>query len=74
MPLDTLGFQALLDLLFPPRCVACGARGALLCGQCRASMRRPAPPLCPRCGRSLPRADAACAACAAGDVPHALDT
>ncbi|MFI5273535.1 MAG: ComF family protein, partial [Ktedonobacterales bacterium] len=29
---------------------------------------------CPRCGRSLPRADAACAACAAGDVPHALDT
>lgn len=64
--------QSLLDLLFPPRCVSCGARGALLCTACLATMRPPAPPLCPRCGRSLVGLRA-CPTCTAGRGPVALD-
>jgi ComF family protein len=30
-------FEHFLDLLFPPRCVGCKARGALLCGRCRTA-------------------------------------
>ncbi|MBF6588988.1 MAG: ComF family protein [Ktedonobacterales bacterium] len=45
--------QRLLDLLFPPRCVGCGATGAILCAMCQATMRPLEPPLCARCGRSL---------------------
>jgi ComF family protein len=47
------GVDSALDLLFPPRCAACGASGALFCPRCRATIRAPEPPLCPRCGRSL---------------------
>lgn len=32
--------DSLLDLLFPPRCVGCQRRGALLCLRCRATCRR----------------------------------
>jgi ComF family protein len=39
----------LLDLLFPDRCVACGAAGALLCPRCRATLR-PYPPEAPPAG------------------------
>lgn len=68
--------QQLLDLLFPPRCVSCGASGAVLCAQCLASMRAPEPPLCHRCGRSLaasPPAQSArlCPFCeSGGEIPH----
>lgn len=31
--------DALLDLLFPPRCCGCRARGALLCASCRRACR-----------------------------------
>lgn len=64
---------SLLDLIFPPRCVACGARGAVLCGQCRAHIQPPRPPRCPRCGGPLPTDDARCPICAAGLGPQALD-
>ena len=64
--------QALLDVLFPPRCVSCGAAGAVLCATCLASVRAPTPPLCPRCGRPLPATSATCPACAAGYGPKAL--
>jgi ComF family protein len=69
--------QSLLDLLFPPRCVACGTGGAVLCAACRASIRAPRPPLCARCGQSLAllpsgRATAMCPACATGHGPQAL--
>ena len=70
--------HALLDALFPPRCLHCGAVGAVLCSTCLASAHAPAPPLCPRCGRSLPagsRADAvACPTCISGRGPKALTT
>jgi ComF family protein len=31
--------QAVLDLLYPERCVGCGVFGCLLCAECRASLR-----------------------------------
>ena len=46
-------WQRLLDLLFPPRCVGCGAPGTWFCPQCRASVTLIRPPLCQRCGRPL---------------------
>ncbi len=32
-------WETLLDLVFPPRCAGCRARGALLCATCRAACR-----------------------------------
>lgn len=40
----------LLELLFPSRCVACGASADVLCARCRASLRRIGSPCCARCG------------------------
>lgn len=40
----------LIDLVFPPRCVACGRAADTLCGACRAALRRLSPPRCNRCG------------------------
>lgn len=63
--------QTLADLLSPPRCAACGARGAWLCPPCAGALPRPRPPLCARCG--LPLADAWCPGCARpGWALHAL--
>lgn len=64
--------QVLLDVLFPPRCVSCGAPGGVLCGTCLATARVPQPPLCGRCGRPLPSASAICSACTSGNGPTAL--
>lgn len=55
-------WDGLLDALFPPRCVGCGARGEWLCRGCYKSVRRPAPPLCRRCGREY-SGPALCADC-----------
>lgn len=73
MPAPTDLASALLDLLFPPRCVVCGARGAVLCGECRARIQPPSEPRCPLCGGPLPRDAARCPLCAAGHGPQALD-
>lgn len=48
VPLARVG-QALLDVLFPPRCAACGAYGSFLCQGCRAELPRARPPRCPVC-------------------------
>lgn len=45
--------KALLDLVFPPRCVGCGRKGAYLCEACLGQIHFVDPPLCPRCGRSF---------------------
>jgi ComF family protein len=61
---------ALLDLVYPPRCAACGeavAAGAF-CGVCAEAVE-PVPPGCARCGQPGP--DALCAACRA--APPAFD-
>lgn len=65
--------QSLLDLLFPPRCVACGAAGAVLCAACLAQARAPELPLCERCGRALLSGERGlCPACRAGYAPEVL--
>ena len=40
----------LIDLVFPPRCVACGRPADTLCAACRARLRPLSPPQCNRCG------------------------
>jgi ComF family protein len=61
---------ALLDLVYPPRCAACGepiGAGAF-CGVCAEAVD-PVPPGCARCGQPGP--DAECGACRA--QPPAFD-
>ncbi len=41
----------MLDLLLPPRCLACGRGGDVVCASCLESLPRIRPPLCERCGR-----------------------
>ena len=66
--------SSVLDLLFPPHCVQCGATGDLLCATCRASLRAPMPPLCQRCGRALARHEQPlCAECRQGHTSAHLD-
>lgn len=61
--------NALLDLLFPPRCVVCRRGGEWLCAPCAAQFEPILPPLCPRCGRPL--ASSHCPYCA--KLPIAID-
>lgn len=49
--------QTLLDLLFPPRCVACRRIGTWFCAACQSTIEKILPPVCNRCGRPLRRAD-----------------
>jgi ComF family protein len=42
-----------VDLLFPPRCVACHRFGAWLCADCVKEIEVIHPPICPRCGLPL---------------------
>jgi ComF family protein len=57
-------FQALLDLIYPPRCAVCNSflseedvqdneLAGSICRICFADFRRIVPPLCPVCGRSF---------------------
>jgi ComF family protein len=55
--------QAFLDVLFPPRCVACGEQGAFLCQACRETMPRALPPRCPLCWQPEQRGEM-CGRCA----------
>ena len=41
---------AILDLLLPSRCVACGTEGALVCSECRARVVLLRGTVCARCG------------------------
>ncbi len=52
-----------LDILFPPRCVGCGAFGRLLCPACFEGMPRAEPPRCPICWVPSHRPDALCWRC-----------
>lgn len=45
--------RGLAGLLFPSRCVGCGARGGLLCQPCVDKAPRVMPPICLKCGRPL---------------------
>jgi len=50
-----------LDLIFPARCVGCGAGGSFICPTCAAALPEAAQPRCPRCWR--PGAAAVCDSC-----------
>ncbi len=45
--------HALLDFLFPPRCVVCRRLGEWYCAACRTRIERILPPICQHCGRPL---------------------
>lgn len=45
--------NALLDILFPPRCVVCKRSGTWLCTFCTAQFQKILPPICKQCGRPL---------------------
>jgi ComF family protein len=47
--LQELG-NTVVDLLFPPRCVACQRLGVWLCAQCLDQIEVIQPPICRRCG------------------------
>ena len=62
--------HSVTDTLFPPRCVHCGAAGALFCAQCEKQSPRLDPAACcRRCG--LPSRSATCEPCFLN--PPALD-
>jgi ComF family protein len=52
--------EALLELLYPPRCAACGGAGEPFCAPCADAILPPGPG-CPRCGR--PGRAATCGPC-----------
>lgn len=56
IPFAASPLQHVLDLLFPPRCVACRRAGAVLCAWCLAGIERVQSPVCAVCGQSLPSA------------------
>jgi ComF family protein len=64
-------WAGLIDLVYPPRCVACGAAGGYLCLRCLEQCARVGPLLCRRCGEpadtgsgaSARVAGTTCAAC-----------
>ncbi len=59
-------WAGLIDLLFPPPCAGCGARGAWFCARCEATLAWMRPPVCERCGDALagdPNGAAYCDAC-----------
>lgn len=57
---------ALLDLLLPPACAACGLPGRPACGACLAALESLPPPWCDGCGAPVPVAVARCPACRGG--------
>jgi len=68
--------RGFLDLLYPPRCEACGRlRREALCAECLAAIERIERPLCQVCGEAFdPLAQAAprCAECRARRRPFSL--
>jgi ComF family protein len=55
--------QALLDLLYPPRCVSCQNPDAWLCRHCLNNILFIKAPFCERCGTSLATPLSSCGQC-----------
>lgn len=70
MPIQTW-LRPLLDILYPPRCVACGRPGSFLCDTCRGEAQPVGSAWCIRCGNPLSK-PGLCATCQA-DPPDPLD-
>jgi ComF family protein len=63
-------WERALDLVFPPRCVVCAARGYLLCPPCAAAITYIRPPACSMCGKRMTQ-PGICPVCRA--YPNTLD-
>lgn len=63
LPSISAHWSALLDLLFPPRCVGCGRAGMALCDACAQRVQPQPAPICPRCGQAQD-STTLCARCA----------
>ncbi len=61
--------NAVVDLLFPPRCVTCHRLGAWLCANCLDEIETIQPPFCFRCGSPLDAAAISPAAAPRGASP-----
>jgi len=61
----------LLDLVFPRRCVVCGADGVVLCGGCETGLQRLTGPRCERCGAPTAWPVERCRECAGRRVAFA---
>ena len=55
--------EALLNLLFPPRCINCRREGEWLCAECRSRIEYVPLPICPKCGRRLANNQSCAATC-----------
>jgi predicted amidophosphoribosyltransferase len=55
--------NAALDLLFPPKCAACGREGAYLCDTCEPTLTRLERPYCDLC--AAPASAGICSWCKA---------
>ena len=62
--------DAVLDVMFPPRCGGCRARHSWLCDDCRLSVRAAPLTACRRC-RRLVSLDP-CPMCEAGEGPESM--
>ncbi len=56
-------WERALDVVFPRRCLGCGAVGIFLCANCLAIAPRAAPPRCPTCWMPGHLPDAPCRRC-----------
>src|SRR5690348_4512566 len=63
--------SGLLDLVYPPKCLVCGAwlEGGCLCPVCIRAISPLLPPYCDRCGVPIPADRQVCTACEAGPEP-----
>jgi ComF family protein len=64
-------FAALLDLLVPQRCAACGTGERIVCPACLAGIHLLRGPLCARCGAPTAWPVARCAECAGRRLSYA---
>jgi competence protein ComFC len=64
----TRGWSALLDLVYPPHCVACGHLGEWLCAECLRGVPWLDGPCCSRCGQPMAKAGSLCNECAGGGL------
>jgi ComF family protein len=63
---------ALLDLVFPPRCLGCGRTGQWFCARCIASVHYLRLPVCARCGLQV-GSGLPCRSCRRHPLPAALN-
>lgn len=60
-------WEGLLDLVFPPKCLVCGAYGSAdLCDVCRTGFAPVSPPICERCGVGVALTESLCPPCSDG--------